>query len=1034
MNCRNEKTQKTPREREIAPRISVILPFYNAAQYLSHAIQSIQRQTMRELEILAVDDGSTDRSAEIVRDLARQDPRIRLLSHGENKGLFQARITGVLAARGTHIAFVDADDAVSIDWFRLLYKTATALASDITVGQFVCAYGKDRLEYFPLDPLRQPLSLDGEEVLRAFLGQEGSCYSWHVVWNKLYAKELWTAALPSLQAFSEQHPHMVMCEDIAFSCALWSRAKRVRSVTEGGYYFYNRANTGQSTAVRRDRRRILQNLEQAAAAFSFLLEEIRSQNAPADCFSHALAWRQYYGEMYFKMLSECRGHHPRRDGAEVCRMLSLADGTDVSTLRSVHSFFYASARCEKAIHRMESIKDMICDEEISVVSFDLFDTLLLRPFLTPEDLFLLLDDLFNELCDTHAFVRFSTLRVLAERACREHILSHGSVGFEEITLDEIYGQIERDYRIPKEILSRLQEREKELELHFSRPRQSGRALLELARELGKRVILCSDIYLPKNLILAILKKHGYPTDGLYLSSEIRLSKAGGGMFPYVQRALGVSANRILHIGDNWESDVLAPARAGWRSAHFPKTSDLLRNWNPGSYTGEGYASLTARNGKERDGKNAESQFLGYRCAMALAANRLYDDPFTLFAEPSDFGGDPYRIGYFALGQYLYAITEWIAKKAKASGGERIHFVARDGFLPMQAYRILRAQDPSLPCEHYLFLSRKALALADIATSADLLSLWDKWNTLCFSPKRLDALFAPYRRENAKDLAALLPDGVYQKRFRRREDADRALLLLLPSIDFERIALHRRDLKAYFSSLIRPQDLLFDIGYSGRAEAALTSLLDFPVSSLYLHTNGQILFDRQRRYGFQSHCFYDYKPAITGVIREHVFMKLSPSTIGYERIGDTLQPQWGEYDPDPRTVLVTEALQNAALDFVRDMRETFAGFTEQLPYRRADLTAAFESFLHAPKEIDRALFGSLFFEDDLGESRSFSALDFWDRERREFGLCDRRQGGSSSLPDVLLPFPRWKKAVCYFLLDRSRFWESWRRLWKQKFSH
>ena len=1034
MNRSNETKPKAPYGKEGAPRISVILPFYNAEQYLSHSIQSIQRQTMRELEILAVDDGSTDRSAEIVQDLAKQDPRIRLLSHGENKGLFQARITGVLAARGTHIAFVDADDAVSIDWFRLLYKTAQTCESDITIGQFVCAYGEDRLEYFPLDPLRQPLSLDKEEVLRAFLGQEGSCYSWHVVWNKLYAKALWEAALPSLQAFSKQHPHMVMCEDIAFSCAMWSRAERVRSVTEGAYYFYNRANTGQSTAVRRDRKRILRNLEQAAAAFSFLLEEIRSQNAPADCFSHARAWRQYYGEMYFKMLSECRGHHPRRDAAEVCRILSLEEGTDVTALRSVRNFFYTAARCEKAVRRMESIKEMICDEAISVVSFDLFDTLLLRPFISPEDLFLLLDDLFNDLCKTHAFVRFSTLRVLAENACRERILSHGSVGFEEITLDEIYEQIERDYRIPKEILSRLQEREKELELHFSRPRHAGRALVELARDVGKRVILCSDIYLPKDLILSILQKHGYPTEGLFLSSESRLSKAAGGMFPFVQKELGVPAGRILHIGDNWESDMLAPARAGWKSAHFPKTSDLLRNWNPGSYTGEAYASLTARNGKERDGKNAESQFLGYRCAMALTANRLYDDPFTLFAEPSDFGGDPYRIGYFALGQYLYAIVEWIAERARESGGERIHFVARDGFLPMQAYRILRSHDTSLPREHYLFLSRKALALSDIASSADLLSLWDKWSPLCFSPKRLDALFAPYRKDGARDLKSILPEGVYEKRFRRREDADRALLLLLPSIDFERIALHRRDLRSYFSALIRPRDLLFDIGYSGRAEAALTALLDFPVNSLYLHTNGQILFDRKRRYGFQNHCFYEYKPAITGVIREHVFMKLSPSTIGYERVGDALQPQWGEYDPDPRTVLVTEVLQNAALDFVHDMKDTFADYTEQLAYRPADLTAAFESFLHRPKEIDRALFGSLFFEDDLGESHSFSALEFWDRERLEFGLCDRRSGGPATLRDLLLPFPRWKKAVCYFLLDRSRFWERWKWFWHQKRSY
>lgn len=1011
------------------PRVSVILPFYNAERYLEHSIKSIQRQTLHDLEILAVDDGSRDRSAEIVKRLSIQDPRIRLLHHKENKGLFQARITGVLSARGAYIAFVDADDAISLDWFRLLYRSAKRYGSDITIGQFVCAYGKERLEYFPLDPLRQELTLSGKDVLRAFLSQEGSCYSWHVVWNKLYAKRLWEDALPSLQAFSARHPRMIMCEDIAFSCAMWSRADSVRTVTEGAYYFYNRDNAGQSTSSRRDRGRILQNLDHTAAAFGFLSDEIRSHNAPSDCFTHAQAWRRYYGEMYFKMLSECKGHDPTRDAAEVRRALALEEDVNVSTLRATRSFFYTSARCEKIINRMEELKEMICDERTEVVSFDIFDTLLLRPFLFPHDLFFLLDDLFNELCKTHAFVRFSTLRVLAERACRERV-PRESVGFEEVTLDEIYEALGQDYRIPREVLDRLMEREKELELRFCRPRRAGRALLDLARDIGKRVILCSDIYLPEELIRRMLQKSGYTFDALYLSSSTRLSKAAGGLFPYVRRALNVPAEHILHIGDSWESDVLAPARAGWRSAHFPKTSDLLRNWNPGTYSGEAYSGLTARNGKERDGQNAESQFLGYRCAMALTANRLYDDPFTLFAEPSDFGGDPYRIGYFALGQYLYAVTDWIAGKARASKTNGLHFVARDGYLPMQAYRILREHDPSLPREHYLFLSRKALALSDIASPADLLSLWDKWSPLCFSARRLDELFSPYRKENARMLRDLLPDGAYQKRFRGREDADKALSLLLPSIDLERLALHRSDLKAYFSSLIHPGDLLFDIGYSGRAEAALTALLGFPVSSLYLHANGQILFDRKRRYGFENDCFYEYKPAITGVIREHVFMKLSPSAVGYERAGESLRPRWGEYDPDPRTVLVTEAMQNAALDFVRDMADTFADFQDQLSYRRMDMSAAFEAFLHRPKEIDRAPFGSLFFEDDLGESHSFSALDFWDRERHAFGLSAENAIGSGSLRDALLRFPRWKKAICYFLLDRPHFRSRLKALRKQ----
>ena len=168
----------------------------------------------------------------------------------------------------------------------------------------------------------------------------------------------------------------------------------------------------------------------------------------------------------------------------------------------------------------------------------------------------------------------------------------------------------------------------------------------------------------------------------------------------------------------------------------------------------------------------------------------------------------------------------------------------------------------------------------------------------------------------------LPEGLYEKPFRTREQAERALAALTPSIDFAKLSAHREELRSYFGGLIHPGEHLFDIGYSGRAEAALTSLLGFPVNSLYLHAGGQILFDRSARYGFSNACFFDYKPAITGVIREHVLMKLSPSVVGYERIGGVLQPKWETYSPDPRTVLVTEILQAGALDFVRDMCRTF----------------------------------------------------------------------------------------------------------------
>ena len=99
--------------------LSVIVPVYNGEKYIEKCLRSIQEQSMKKLEIVVVNDGSTDRSAEIVAEIAKDDPRIKLCVHPENMGLFQARLTGVNASHGEYISFVDADDIVSCDYFSL---------------------------------------------------------------------------------------------------------------------------------------------------------------------------------------------------------------------------------------------------------------------------------------------------------------------------------------------------------------------------------------------------------------------------------------------------------------------------------------------------------------------------------------------------------------------------------------------------------------------------------------------------------------------------------------------------------------------------------------------------------------------------------------------------------------------------------------------------------------------------------------------------------------------------------------------------
>ena len=97
----------------VKPTVSVVIPLYNTEKYVAECIESALDQTLRDLEVLVVDDGSQDRSLEIVEEIARRESRVRLLRHpgGANLGVSRTRRLGILEAAGHYIAFLDADDA-----------------------------------------------------------------------------------------------------------------------------------------------------------------------------------------------------------------------------------------------------------------------------------------------------------------------------------------------------------------------------------------------------------------------------------------------------------------------------------------------------------------------------------------------------------------------------------------------------------------------------------------------------------------------------------------------------------------------------------------------------------------------------------------------------------------------------------------------------------------------------------------------------------------------------------------------------------
>jgi FMN phosphatase YigB (HAD superfamily) len=625
-----------------------------------------------------------------------------------------------------------------------------------------------------------------------------------------------------------------------------------------------------------------------------------------------------------------------------------------------------TARCQEEI-----ISEKIVDSSCQVVSFDIFDTLLLRPFLFPTDLFCLMDADFVRICGATNWLPFSEIRVAAEDECRrsKNIRTPEN---EDVTLDKIYDWIKQNYLAPAKQSDLLKRAEIDYEMRFAAARHTGKRLYDLAIKSGKRVVLISDMYLPRETIDAMLRKCGYRDHHkVYLSNEIGLCKGSGRLYKFAIKTEKIKAEHWLHIGDNVCTDVDSAKRMGMNALHLPKTTDLFKGECKDHYTGKSYGRIFFPGlGMADMLRGSHDAFPAIRCMLGVVANKCFDSPPSNFALGTDFNADPTYFGYYALGMYTYGVADWLIEKTRGKGISTVHFAARDGYLFKRVYDIIARYKSGAPKSNYLYCSRKSLFFADIKTKIDLYSLIRKINWQLQSPDTLFELLNPiipakgwtdycdwvleqgYKRT---DIPFATPGEFirYLKDFADRF-ADESLLTQANAAAL-----------SYLSDNIKPGDVLFDIGYSGRTESAVKSLLCFDVDSLYVHSNTAQVNNRSAVMGFKNETLFPYKPMVTGHLREHCTMEIAPSCIGYKHEKGKSLPVFEPMEQDMLHTENTRICQAAAVQFATDFTEIFGDILNRLPFRHYEACMPFEYFLHyAPRE-DLEIFDAVEFEDDFG---------------------------------------------------------------------
>lgn len=213
-----------------SPLISIIVPVYNVEPYLDKCVESILRQTYQNIEVILINDGSTDKSGEIVLKYENEDSRIKAI-HQDNRGLSAARNIGIKASAGEYVSFIDSDDYVTDDYIQKLYEAIVTGDSDLSSASFYNVYGEKAIP----SGTRQKRVVSGgvvaKEFLTSVLGNDN-----RAAWGKLFKREM---LIDNNLSFPLGKRH----EDLAFLFESFCLSEKISFVGEPLYYYVHRESS-----------------------------------------------------------------------------------------------------------------------------------------------------------------------------------------------------------------------------------------------------------------------------------------------------------------------------------------------------------------------------------------------------------------------------------------------------------------------------------------------------------------------------------------------------------------------------------------------------------------------------------------------------------------------------------------------------------------------------------------------------------------------------------------------------------------------
>lgn len=885
-------------------KLNVIVLDKGNQKSLKKCLTSIKEQTYKNIAVTIVTE------SELTKNLKVEGLKdVQVIYAKSVKSYLNSLVSMLETSQDfAYCLLINSTDSLSLDYCRKAICKMEENGADVCfVDTIFKKSKKTNWERLSLEDIaNSDICLDNKEMFARFVQGHSFNVLYQTIYNKIISKRVLQKILEKAKNFSKLET--TVAEELLFSFLLYAYSEKTVNCHN---VYYELEYTGNPPFMQN---KISQKAQtECSSVFEFINAELI-----------ATKYNDLYEDFYaFEKLYQ-----------------GLNGNKEISSHRLQAQFVDFG----KEYFEYEKIIRAIADNKTKVVSFDIFDTLLLRKCFVPKDVFSMLAfDFANEISNA-PFTFFNLLRMDSEERARKKA-SHC-----EVNLDQIYAEFEQ-YGFDKGLIEKIKNRELEIEADMLQKRQTGFDLYQIALSFGKRVVYTSDMYLSEDFIKQMLSKSGYSVDNkLFLSNVFKVNKSGGKLFSVVLDNLKISASQMVHIGDNYRSDYSKPKDKGIKAFHLPNVREMFEKF---------LFSEMFPNKLNTIDVTKMADMLGSHFMLATVANELFDFPFV--HKISHFQSSPKFIGYYAVGMHLFALTEWIYQNSKEK--DTIHFAARDGYLPMEAYKIYSQNIQDAPKSHYLYMSRKSLFPLGLLEYKDLISVVNTVNI--WKNNIVDML--QYLPKNCVDTIALEKFGEKEikRTFADYADFCSIMPVLGECIKFDELNKYQEKIKKYLGKIIKPNDILFDVGYSGRSECIIGNLLGYKINTLYEHYYNDDLGFIKATYQFENKCFYDYKPRKTGEIREFFYMKNAPSFLSYKIDGDKVELVFEEKNTlNENGKILLDLIQKSALKFMQDMTNNFGKYKICSIYSNEFASMPYESYINRSEILDQRVLSNILFENSI----------------------------------------------------------------------